>query len=61
MATQTAEFKDLILSEARGLKKAISELGLIVSSFSVKTLPKDKLNAKFKNFGGLDVGYDKKA
>ena len=60
-ATQTAEFKDLILSEAKGLKKAISELGLIVSSFSVKTLPKDKLNAKFKNFGGLDVGYDKKA
>lgn len=60
-ATQTEEFKDLILSEAKGLKKAISELGLIVSSFSVKTLPKDKLNAKFKNFGGLDVGYDKKA
>ena len=60
VATQTNEFKELILSSSSELKQAISKLGLIVSNFNIKTLPKVKLNDRFKNFGGLDVGFDKK-
>lgn len=60
VATQTNEFKELILGNSSELKQAISKLGLIVSNFNVKTLPKVKLNDRFKNFGGLDVGFDKK-
>lgn len=60
VATQTNEFKELILSSSSELKQAISGLGLIVSNFNIKTLPKVKLNDRFKNFGGLDVGFDKK-
>lgn len=60
VATQTNEFKELILSSSSELKQAISKLGLIVSNFNIKTLPKVKLNDIFKNFGGLDVGFDKK-
>ncbi|WP_149715589.1 flagellar hook-length control protein FliK [Campylobacter concisus] len=60
VATQTNEFKELILSNSSELKQAISKLGLIVSNFNIKTLPKVKLNDRFKNFGGLDVGFDKK-
>ena len=60
VATQTHEFKELILSSSSELKQAISKLGLIVSNFNIKTLPKVKLNDRFKNFGGLDVGFDKK-
>jgi flagellar hook-length control protein fliK len=60
VATQTNEFKELILGNSSELKQAISKLGLIVSNFNIKTLPKVKLNDRFKNFGGLDVGFDKK-
>ena len=60
VATQTNEFKELILENSSELKQAISGLGLIVSNFNIKTLPKVKLNDRFKNFGGLDVGFDKK-
>ena len=60
VATQTKEFKELILGNSSELKQAISKLGLIVSNFNIKTLPKVKLNDRFKNFGGLDVGFDKK-
>ena len=60
VATQTSEFKELILGNSSELKQAISKLGLIVSNFNIKTLPKVKLNDRFKNFGGLDVGFDKK-
>ena len=60
VATQTNEFKELILGNSSELKQAISGLGLIVSNFNIKTLPKVKLNDRFKNFGGLDVGFDKK-
>ena len=60
VATQTNEFKELILGNSSELKKAISKLGLIVSNFNIKTSPKVKLNDRFKNFGGLDVGFDKK-
>ena len=60
VATQTNEFKELILGNSSELKQAISKLGLIVSNFNIKTLPKVKLNDIFKNFGGLDVGFDKK-
>ena len=60
VATQTNEFKELIISSSSELKQAISKLGLIVSNFNIKTLPKVKLNDRFKNFGGLDVGFDKK-
>ena len=60
VATQTNEFKELILGNSSKLKQAISKLGLIVSNFNIKTLPKVKLNDRFKNFGGLDVGFDKK-
>ena len=60
VATQTNEFKELILGNSSELKQAISKLGLIVSNFNIKTLPQVKLNDRFKNFGGLDVGFDKK-
>ena len=60
VATQTNDFKELIISSSSELKQAISKLGLIVSNFNIKTLPKVKLNDRFKNFGGLDVGFDKK-
>ncbi|ERJ27227.1 flagellar hook-length control protein FliK [Campylobacter concisus] len=60
VATQTNEFKELILGNSSELKQAISGLGLIVSNFNIKTSPKVKLNDRFKNFGGLDVGFDKK-
>ena len=60
VATQTNEFKELILGNSSELKQAISKLGLIVSNFNIKTLPKVKLNDRFKNFGGLDVGFEKK-
>ena len=60
VATQTNEVKELILGNSSELKQAISKLGLIVSNFNIKTLPKVKLNDRFKNFGGLDVGFDKK-
>jgi flagellar hook-length control protein fliK len=60
VATQTNEFKELILENSGELKQAISGLGLIVSNFNIKTSPKVKLNDRFKNFGGLDVGFDKK-
>ena len=60
VATQTNEFKELILGNSSELKQAISKLGLIVSNFNIKILPKVKLNDRFKNFGGLDVGFDKK-
>lgn len=60
VATQTNDFKELILSNSSELKQAISKLGLIVSNFNIKTLSKVKLNDRFKKFGGLDVGFDKK-
>ncbi len=60
VATQTSEFKNLISSGAGELKQAISQLGLIVSNFNLKAMPKTQIRQKFKNFGGFDVGFDKK-
>lgn len=60
IATQKEEFKELILSGAKELKKAVSEQGLIVSNFSLKTMPKLSLKSVYSGFGGLDMGFDKK-
>ncbi|MDO5046456.1 flagellar hook-length control protein FliK [Campylobacter sp.] len=60
VATQKEEFKELILSGAKELKKAISEQGLIVSNFSLKTMPKLSLKSVYSGFGELDMGFDKK-
>ncbi|MGB2552458.1 flagellar hook-length control protein FliK [Campylobacter sp. MOP51] len=60
IATQKDEFKELILSGTKELKKAISDQGLIVSNFSLKTLPKLLANSAYTGFDGLDMGFDKK-
>ncbi|MGP1485053.1 MAG: flagellar hook-length control protein FliK [Campylobacter sp.] len=60
IATQKDEFKDLIFQGSQELKRAISEQGLIVSNFSLKTLPKLSLKSLYNNFEKLDMGFDKK-
>lgn len=61
IATQKEEFKELILSGAKELKRAIGEQGLIVSNFSLKTIPKLRLSGVYGGLGKLDMGFDKKA
>lgn len=61
IATQKEEFKELILSDAKELKRAIGEQGLIVSNFSLKTMPKLRLSGVYGGLDKLDMGFDKKA
>ena len=61
IATQKEEFKELILSGAKELKRAIGEQGLIVSNFSLKTMPKLRLSSVYGGLDKLDMGFDKKA
>ena len=61
IATQKEEFKELILSGAKELKRAIGEQGLIVSNFSLKTMPKLRLSGVYGGLDTLDMGFDKKA
>ena len=61
IATQKEEFKELILSGAKELKRAIGEQGLIVSNFSLKTMPKLRLSGVYGSLDKLDMGFDKKA
>ena len=61
IATQKEEFKELILSGAKELKRAIGEQGLIVSNFSLKTMPKLRLSGVYGGLDRLDMGFDKKA
>ena len=61
IATQKEEFKDLILSGAKELKRAIGEEGLIESNFSLKTMPKLRLSSVYGGLDKLDMGFDKKA
>jgi len=61
IATQKEEFKELILSGAKELKRAIGEQGLIVSNFSLKTMPKLRLGSVYGGLDKLDMGFDKKA
>ena len=60
IATQKEDFKELLLSGSKELKKAISDQGLIVSNFSLKTLPKLSLRAIYAKPEKLDMGFDKK-
>ena len=52
---------ELILSGAKELKRAIGEQGLIVSNFSLKTMPKLRLSGVYGGLDKLDMGFDKKA
>ena len=61
IATQKEEFKELILGGAKELKRAIGEQGLIVSNFSLKTMPKLRLSGVYGGLDKLDMGFDKKA
>ena len=61
IATQKEEFKELILSGAKELKRAIGEQGLIVLNFSLKTMPKLRLSGVYDGLDKLDMGFDKKA
>lgn len=61
IATQKEEFKELILSGAKELKRAIGEQGLIVSNFSLKTMAKLRLSGVYGGLDKLDMGFDKKA
>lgn len=61
IATQKEEFKELILSGTKELKRAIGEQGLIVSNFSLKTMPKLRLSGVYGGLDKLDMGFDKKA
>ena len=61
IATQKEEFKELFLSGAKELKRAIGEQGLIVSNFSLKTMPKLRLSGVYGGLDKLDMGFDKKA
>ena len=60
IATQKEDFKELLLSGSKELKKAISDQGLIISNFSLKTLPKLSLRAIYAKPEKLDMGFDKK-
>lgn len=60
IATQKEDFKELLQSGQKELKKAISNQGLVVSNFSLKTLPKLSLKAIYNKFDKLDMGFDKK-
>lgn len=59
IATQKDEFKELILSGAKELKRAIGEQGLIMSNFSLKTMPKLSLNSVYSGFDRLNMGFDR--
>ena len=61
IATQKEEFKELILGGAKELKRAIGEQGLIVSNFSLKTMPKLRLSGVYGGLDKLDMRFDKKA
>ena len=61
IATKKEEFKELILGGAKELKRAIGEQGLIVSNFSLKTMPKLRLSGVYGGLDKLDMGFDKKA
>ncbi|MCR4941941.1 MAG: flagellar hook-length control protein FliK [Campylobacter sp.] len=61
IATQKAEFKELITNNQSELKRSIGELGLMVSGFSIKVLPKNEIKERFKSFEGLEMGYDVRA
>ena len=61
IATQKEEFKELILSGAKELKRVIGEQGLIVSHFSLKTMPKLRFSGVYGGLDKLDMGFDKKA
>ncbi|OPA79735.1 flagellar hook-length control protein FliK [Campylobacter pinnipediorum subsp. pinnipediorum] len=61
IATAQKSLKDIIFNEAKELKISISKLGLIVSNFNLKVLSKNEIAAKFKDFSGLEFGFDKKA
>ncbi|MDL0089689.1 hypothetical protein [Campylobacter gastrosuis] len=61
IATATSEFKELILGQNSELKRAIGELGLVVSNFNLKVLSKHEISQKFKNFDGLQIGFDRRA
>ena len=61
IATQKEEFKELILSGAKELKRASGEQGLIVSNFSLTTMPKLRLSCVYGGLDKLDMGFDKKA
>ncbi|QCD52928.1 flagellar hook-length control protein FliK [Campylobacter sp. RM16192] len=59
IATQKEEFKQLILSGAKELKKVINDQGLILSNFSLKTMPKLSLNTLYNDFDRLNMGFDR--
>ncbi|MGG7073018.1 flagellar hook-length control protein FliK [Campylobacter sp. 9BO] len=61
IATQRDEFKSLITENQKELKQAINSVGLMVSGFSIKTMPKDEIKRRFKDFSGLEMGYDVRA
>ena len=59
IAAQKEEFKELILSGAKELKKAINDQGLILSNFSLKTTPKLSPSSFYNDFDRLDMGFNK--
>ncbi|QKG29002.1 flagellar hook-length control protein FliK [Campylobacter sp. RM16187] len=59
IATQKEEFKQLILSGAKELKRVINDQGLILSNFSLKTMPKLSLNTLYNDFDRLNMGFDR--
>lgn len=61
MATQYDNFKLLIRDSQNELKEAIRSLGLMVSGFSIKTMPKNEIKKRFRDFEGFEMGYDVRA
>ncbi|WP_169763819.1 flagellar hook-length control protein FliK [Campylobacter mucosalis] len=61
IATAQKDFKDLIIANQKELKQAISAIGLMVSGFSIKVMPKNEIKERFKDFDGLEMGYDVRA
>ncbi|ANE36188.1 hypothetical protein CIG11343_1175 [Campylobacter iguaniorum] len=58
IATQTNEFKDIILNSSKELKTSITDLGLIISSFSLIQKTKSEPYSDEKSF---DLGFSIKA
>lgn len=58
IATQTNEFKDIILNSSKELKTSITDLGLIISSFSLIQKTKSEPYSDEKSF---DLGFSVKA
>lgn len=58
MATERVDFKDIINTHSKSLKQAILSVGLTVSSFNVKVMPKRLLEREFSNFDGIKMGLD---